>query len=382
MTNQYQNKLAHLSQDEIEKLIVRYYNGEKSTLLIQEYNIDVKNSLLLKTFPLKIHNDKLCSFCDIPMVSQRESKSTYTSKWHRAKIFCQECNHEYDNIHCHCFNCKERRNQIQQSINDEQLKILVSYCNAQIPIDIQQLSIKSKVYLCSLLRANLSENLNYINPAITSKLSFAPTQDYQRKIIVDLFHQNIICFSPRTNLDSIIIENNQIKSFIALKATYELNIEKEEYVSTITNLLHLNNINNINSEERLELWLEIGLHECLEFLYVKISEYNLPTEHIGDKTIHAIKDALTDFSISQVFNFLWNATKSAAAFYQKDHITKQHAVNTIANNILKSKEKAIAEQWDVKKYGRDYNYPQTLISEVFFNNILRIGNRGFEEVMH
>lgn len=362
--------------------MARYYNGEKSTLLVQEYNIDVKNSLLLKTFPLKIHNDKLCLFCNIPMISQRESKSTYTSRWYKEKIFCQECNHEYDNAHCRCFNCKERRNQRQQSINDEQLKILVSYCNAQIPIDIQQLSIKTKVYLCSLLRANLSENLNYINSVNTSKLSFAPTQDYQRKIIVDLFHQNIICFSPRTNLDSITIENNQIKSFVALKATYELNIKKEEYASTITNLLHLNNINNINSEERLELWLEIGLHECLEFLYAKMDEYNLPTEHIGDKTIHAIKDALTHFSISQVFNFLWNATKSAAAFYQKDHISKQYAVNTIANNILKSKEKAIAEQWDVKKYGRDYNYPQTLISEVFFNNLLSIGNRGFDEIMH
>ena len=34
------NKLAHLSNVQIEDLIERYYNGEKIKSLIEEYNID------------------------------------------------------------------------------------------------------------------------------------------------------------------------------------------------------------------------------------------------------------------------------------------------------------------------------------------------------
>lgn len=60
-----------------------------------------------------------------------------------------------------------------------------------------------------------------------------------------------------------------------------------------------------------------------------MEEYNLPSEYIGDK------------------------------------ITKKHAVNTITREILRNCEKAEADSWDIKGYIRDYNYPQSIISEVF-----------------
>lgn len=73
------------------------------------------------------------------------------------------------------------------------------------------------------------------------------------------------------------------------------------------------------------------------------------------------------------------ATKSgAAAFYQKGGITKQHAVNTLAGSITKRVEGSIAEGWDVKGYERNYNYPQTAISSVMHDKILKIGESGFK----
>jgi hypothetical protein len=93
--------------------MLRYYDGEKNDILITEYNIDIRNSLLVKTFPMKTHNDILCPFCSIPMCSYRESKSSYS--WNNPKIFCEQCNHEYDKYYCSCSNCKESR-QIQEEI--------------------------------------------------------------------------------------------------------------------------------------------------------------------------------------------------------------------------------------------------------------------------
>lgn len=381
MTNQYQNKLAHLSQDEIETLMARYYNGEKSTLLVQEYNIDIKNSLLLKTFPLKIHNDKLCPFCNIPMISQRESKSTYTSRWRKEKIFCEKCNHEYDNAYCRCSNCKDLQIINRQIIDNNKREIILDYWKTLLPVQIEKLTLKDKLYLSALIRANMSEDLTNIAPIAESKITFAPTLEYQRKIITYLLNKEIIFISPDTSIESITIENDHITTYNQMETTFKLNVCEETYKSTITSLLNITYFESITSEERKELWLEIGLYECLEFLYAIIQEANLPTNQIGDKTILSIQEALSSCSISEVFYFIHYSVEKAIVFYQKEKISKQHAVNSIPNRILKIKEKALVENWKTK-YGRHKQYSQTEISKAFFYKILPIGNKGFEEVIY
>ncbi len=65
---------------------------------------------------------------------------------------------------------------------------------------------------------------------------------------------------------------------------------------------------------------------------------------------------------SNKFNLITNAVNS---------------INTyIANNIAKRKSK----EWETKGYKRNFDLPQTAISMIFFNNILKIGDKGFEQV--
>ena len=385
MSKQYQDKLSHLSNEQIETLMIRYYDGEKNDTLITEYDIDIRNSLLVKTFPMKIHNEILCPFCNIPMHSFRESKSSYS--WSNPKIFCVECKHEHDKYHCSCLNCKENRKkqdeikkQEKEILNDEKREIILEeyLYDRSMPININELDIKDKLYICALLRTSLSEDFENINPISSVKVTLAPTRKYKMSIISYLRKKLIIVFSPITTLDSIVIEDDEIKSYYPMDTIFRLNINEENNNEIIQELLHLSDDEDIEDETRVELWNEIGLFECLEFLYARMEEYNLPIDAIGDKTISAIKESLKDFSISENFNFIWRASQNAAAFLQKDRISKKHAVNTIAGSILRSSEKAKAEGWDIKGYGRDYNYQQTIISEVFFNNILKIGDNGFK----
>ncbi len=385
MKNNYQDKLSHLSPQEINDLMVSYYDGEKNDVLIKEYKIDIRSSLLSKTFPLEVQNNILCPFCMTPMVSHRESKSSYSSP----EIFCESCAHQRNNKYCHCENCKAEKEKIkeiqekQKSKKDnEKREILLELFlreNSE-PIDINLLNLKSKLYICSLLRACLSEDLNSIYPISQSSVKLAPTDSYIMDIVSYLRDERVILFSPDTHLDSIIIEDGFIKSYYPMNVTFRLNVTEDNYQSSIDRLMYLKGIDYISPEEKIQHWSDIGVSESVEFLYAKMEEYNLPNEHIGDKTISSIKDALNDFSTSQLYNFIWRAVKNAAAFYQKERISKQHAVNTIAGNISRSNEKSIVEGWDVKGYGRDYNYPQTIISEVFFNMIIEIGDKGFSSV--
>ena len=389
MKNQYQDKLSHLTEGEIEELIKRYYGGEKNNLLINEYDIDIKNSsFLIKTFPPRTHFDILCPFCNIFMTSYRKSKSSYSIE----TIFCKECQHELDNDYCSCRICKNKRlekekfeRERQQILFDTQRQVIIDkyLTDKEYPTDFEELDIQMKLYLSSLLRSSLSEDLKDINPISSATLKLTPiTPDniYETKIITFLKENGLIIFSPNTVLSSISIEDNKIDGYYPLKTTYRLNIFKDELNIEIDELFHLEDIEEKNEELLLTLWLEIALYECLEYLYVRLDEYNLPSQHIGDKTISTIKEALNNFSISQVFYFIWNASKNAAAFYQKGSVTKKHAVNLVAGNILRTMERAIAQNWDVSKYRRDYNYPQSIISEIFFNRILKIGDRGFDTV--
>ncbi|CAA6817099.1 MAG: Unknown protein [uncultured Sulfurovum sp.] len=390
MKNKYQDKLVHLTENEIEDLIKRYYDGEKNEVLIDEYNIDIRSALLVKTFPPKVHLDRLCPFCNITMFSYRESKSSFSKE----TIFCKECKHELNSSYCPCIRCKGNRLEKERLAKEEKRTlenrerevILDEYRrDKEDSIDISELDIQMKLYLSSLLRASLSEDLKDIKPLSNSSLKLTPiTSDntYERKIIPFLMKKRLIVLSPNTALDSVTIEENKIVRYIPVDGTYRLNISKDEVDIKPELLLYFEDedIEEINKELLLTLWLEIGLYECLEYLYVQLDEYRLPSEHIGEKTISAIKEVLNHFSISQVFYFIYKAVKDSAAYYQKEGISKKHAVNLIAGNISRTMERAIAQNWDISKYGRDYNYPQSIVSEIFFDRVLKIGNRGFDSV--
>jgi len=390
MKNEYQDKLSHLTEKEIEELISRYYNGDKNSLLIYEYKIDISSSLLVKTFPPKIHLDKLCPFCNLSMFSYRVGKSSSSKEI----IFCKECRHELNNLHCPCKGCEEHRLEKERLLKErkqrlEYLKreiILDTYkTEKEYPLDISELDIQMKLYLSALLRTSLSEDLKDINPISisSSKLTpITPNSEYETKIISFLKQHRVIIFSPNTDIDSVIIEENEIVSYIPENATYRLNVYKDESDIEIESLLYFKDedVEEMDNDLLLTLWLEIGLYECLEYLYIRLKEFNLPSQYIGDKTISAIKEALNHFSISQVFYFVWNASKNADAFYKKGGVPKKHAVNLIAGRISRTMERAISNNWDITKYGRGYNYPQSIVSEIFFNRVLNIGDEGFDTI--
>ncbi len=127
------------------------------------------------------------------------------------------------------------------------------------------------------------------------------------------------------------------------------------------------------------LWKKIGFQELKEYTYYLFEKYNFDTKYIGDAIIEKLELILEDFSISQGYAILYSSVTGAAS-YKQTGIAHKHAVNSIntyiANNIAKRKSK----EWETKGYKRNFDLPQTAISMIFFNNILKIGDKGFEQV--
>lgn len=371
----YKEKIAHLSEKQISELMAKYYAGAKNTFLIDEYNINIKPNDIYKVFPLKITSFD-CPYCKTnPLKIQPLSRSSYSPEI----AFCEICGHEH-NTNCRCNNCKhEREVEKQNNIIKIQNFIYEQYEeDLQEQYIFEELTVQERLYAAALLRTCLSEDMTIIKSLRQTSSRLAPTVEYTYKIIKELRAKRIIAFSPDADYDSVTIENNRISAYYIDRMSWHLNV-CSEYMSEDEILKELTYPTNFDMEIEnvCELWQEVAFYEALEYLEARLTEYKLPTDVLGEKTFSAIQMALRFYSTSQVFNIIWSAAKSAAAYYQKERITKNQAVTSIAGAITRHVERSIADRWDIRGYDRNYNQPQTPISSILYDKMLRIGEAGF-----
>jgi hypothetical protein len=129
-------------------------------------------------------------------------------------------------------------------------------------------------------------------------------------------------------------------------------------------------------KERLPLWKKIALQECVEYLTLSMSRHGFAFSP-GDKTFATLGEVLNDYSVSQAYNLIWRAAKDAAAFYMRERVNIFHAANTVVGSIQLYAERARLNSWDIKPYGRNFDCPQSMVSQVLHNVVLKIGEGGF-----
>lgn len=118
-----------------------------------------------------------------------------------------------------------------------------------------------------------------------------------------------------------------------------------------------------------DLWDELALAYASAYLDMKLSEHHLEMKQ-GEGTQAALADALATFSLGQVFNFIYRATKDSAAYYQRGGVTKRQAANSTVGRISGSADRARAEGWEVKSFSRPWNLPLSAIGETFFSKVM------------
>lgn len=365
---------SNLSFSDFTNLIHRYYIGENTKELLAEYGISGTPQKFVSKLP-HFYTDDDCPYCYMmPMTAKGATRDKSGDIIYESKRYCENCEHIFEpHKKCNCLNCLSYisdaiygsiENSCEYSKNNNDLL-------NEVPL--------MRVLLAALVRSGQNENdPELIQPnflAMDTKL--APTTEVAQRIIATLKRSNWIRFSEETHRDSIVIENGDIVTYYPFKATYRLNLS--DNFTILDELISPNTILDENQNNLEALWTSICFFECMEYLHYKLDEYKLP-DNIGPKTEAILKEGLKHYSTSQMFNHIWYAVKEAAAQSNKAGITKKHAVNTIAGSIQRKMERALAERWDIKPYGRDYHLPQSLIADVLFNKVLKISTRGFLEV--
>ena len=102
-----EKNLDHLTSEEIETLMQRYYAGESVSKLTKEYGISVRSSDLYKLFPPEAFANYICEYCDEPLVINRPSKTMKNLPKYERDLYCPVCGHKPFQTYCNCQNCQE-----------------------------------------------------------------------------------------------------------------------------------------------------------------------------------------------------------------------------------------------------------------------------------
>ncbi|NVJ53132.1 MAG: hypothetical protein HWD90_05520 [Campylobacteraceae bacterium] len=384
--------IQDLDEAQFNSFIKDYYYGEETvTKVLEKYGLTIKTNEITKQLPdTKVST--LCEYCNVEMYHKPDSRTSFNDGY-KKELFCKRCSHiipTHSYMVCNCNQCIEKK--IEEKETEDKLKIdslkkLIEQSEKRA-INLEQLvelDLRQKTYLLTLLMYVYDEVNHSFKPIeAIDGISFAPTKPYGFSIINELINDSLIRFKITQNtLDYITFKEKANYSYAPYISSFELNIENSNSLS-FTDIvkkceyIKAYNIDEIK-EEALELWREIAFQELNEYTNHLFEKYNFDIDHIGDAIIEKLELILEDFSVSEGYAILYSAIKGAAS-YKQTGITYKHAVNSIntyiSNNIAKRK----SGEWETKGYKRNYDLSQTAISIVFFNQILKIGDRGFEMV--
>lgn len=376
------NKLSHLSDIEIETLIARYYNNEKTTDLIKEYKLDIKSSQLVKTFPSLVLDIK-CEFCSVNLIEPQLSRSGYS--WQRNAPKCHICGHSSQSS-CSCMHCKARaKNDREILVRAKQELLLQSFESKKSnPVDVKNLSFQQRVYLGAIILEGISENLEYIKSISTFSNAIASTDEEKGMIVDSLVDSSILIIHPSTDTDSITISDfdKGTFSYNPFLVRWKINLQSgtHTYTELIVSLMSPSEIKVDDFESAYILWTKIACDDCIAYLCDSINNLIGVNYQVGEKTISVINELLKSYSTSQIYGIFYKAVNESLRFQAERQVSRKHVANTIIGNALSYGDRAKINNWDLKHYSRIKSCPESALSKFFFERVLKIGYSGFSVV--
>lgn len=372
------DKLLHLNKDEIVDLINRYYSDEKISTLLDEYQIPLKSNNLYKYFPF-LYSDDICPYCNEEMLYTLKSKASEFFNYE--KSFCGICKHiTIEN--CNCTGCldlmKKREYKKTKDIKESIER------NRQI-IDFNNLPEENTLYLSVLLRTGLDEDINYILPPENYINILAPTKELALELIRSLTNSNII--EPTVDFGSQFFygENGEWR-YDVLKNHYKINRHYLYMIDEIKvrkddclKILMYPSKQKISNETCYKIWGKVSYHESIRYLLHHMNKVGYDFNP-GEKTKLVFEKLVENFSTAQIYNIIYASLKNSTVQYQSKKITKKHAQNLVITSCELRGEKAIASNWDIMGYRRDWDLPSTMLGDVLFNSIMEIAELGFTEI--
>lgn len=342
-------KLSHLSSDEIEKVVSLYKDKSiKISDIIKKYNIDVKPSGLLKILPPK-KTDKYCPYCKIPMFQKMEGRTTYSYSRDEDK-FCDMCGHiEYadkiwDRRQCTCTNCTEMKEALIQEKREQIQRI---YGKNNKKIRFEEISLQEQLDLIYLMRNNPNLNTYEIAPI---QLIVLKEQSWLKKLN-RLLENQLIDISPNTEINAFEKEDFPYTVKL-LEATLRINVEfSEDDLEKINANTYF--AENVSEEDKIEILKDYIYDDAIVQFSKMLEERNLELI-ILDKANENFKLLIEKISYTQLIKLCFKV----ARFYSDKVVTRDMSRTSVNKAVLTSVntfyENAVENGWTLNHSEYEY----------------------------
>ena len=380
-------KLAHLTPEQVDDLLKRYYEFEKLASLIEAFNIDAKPAGLVHLLPPVVHKDLPCPYCpNTNLISKRPARTSIPS--HPETPRCPGCRHRHAEW-CPCKPCKATADAARRESDNKKRQVIEATYTHEHDVPPQEdLTLHDAVFLMAVARQAATDDLAYLKPYDEYNKTLAPLDECRRDIITHLYESGLIAISPGSEVDAFDFDEavTEIKSYNPAWVLWAflpgLDVEeKRGYLNRLKTLVSGGDWPDGWSGDVPALWHSIVKTECLEYFVYLLAQRRCKLNPIDQKTLALFDSLLMDFSPSRIFNLCWKGvTKTTDDFARKDipYYYKKNAMFLRA--VQRKADQAKAAGWDLRHFERHYHCPQTDVSAAFFNDFLKLGNAAFEAV--
>lgn len=299
-----------------------------------------------------------CVVCNVgrPFTSRADFTGSRSSRW---PWTCDSC----------AASTRQREAELAEARRSEQASTLQEWFGLEVggSLDPTTLALEEAVSLLALVRVAADERLEAID-AIGERM-LSPSRALDHELLSHLLHDRaLLQIDPNSDPEAFWWEAGNPVRYFTDRVGWQIRQEGRRIeVASAQHILEQALRGRWPAAwtvARDDLWRKLALAECLEYLHVSLDDHGL-SKKIGEKTRNVIANALNDFSIGQVYSFIWRAAKDAAAFYVRGQGTKGHAANTVVGAIERSAERAVASGWAVTAYRRDRRIPETPLVHLF-----------------
>ena len=369
---------TQLSQEQLEALLEDYYDPEKKlsvSQIVEKYDLHVRPNELSKYFP-DIQSDQICPYCDTNLTSKAPSRSSVSGLIFR----CGTCSHS-SRPNCFCENCRRKKQQIEA--NENALKkalVLRFYGNPATNISAAHeiTNLDDAVSLRALVAHAVDEDVRTVRPWSQTQVRFGPTDRLILDTVHRLYDSTLIAPDAESALSSFHFGSlDEAPRYYPNKVNWIIlpGLSKETRISFLRDLDPMIDLLLEYHDQQVRMSRKLLHAEALEYYLYKLLTIDIEVE-VGDKTKEVFSNLINKFSLSKIYQIVYQAIKSTHFFVAQNDIPEYRAKNMYIGSVERTASKYEAEGW-LKDYRRDFNCPQTTLSATYFNGALRLGEKYF-----
>lgn len=368
-------KINALTNEQLDELQKRYYAGESTKLLIQEFNLKGLRPGQITYLFDNIKTEVKCEYCDIFMEQLPPTRSTPNKE-----IVCPICGHKiFDNKYnsCGCKNCIKKREDEKHRIKEKRVASVIKWIQSEHEsekISIDNISEWDKILLGAIVNFALDEELTNVEPFCENERLLMPDEDSSFKMIRELYEKRLIILSEKNYLKPFTFDsNNDAISFNLDEVFYNLWIKEDAACDTLLNAAF-----DLSKETKLIYWRKINKIEAINYLILIFKKIKIYDFNPGKKTSEVFDKLVEKFSLSQILRMINYITDKTSKDILSKEKTVQHAANATISRLESYATRVLYEGYTLYKVKYEDNL--SMVTTYFYNRILCMGDSAFYEI--